>query len=377
MTKKKSETMEARLILKDGKEFRGEGFGSQGTVIGEVVFNTAMSGYQEILTDPSYYYQIITFTAPQIGNYGINPLDVESKKIYCSGIVVRENSPVVSHWQAENSLAEYLKMHKVTGIAEIDTRKLTKYIRDNGAQLGIISTGDAPREVLLSKVRNADSLVGRDIASAVTASKAYDWVDYRVENNEKKVFKVAVIDFGVKYSILRQLSSFGCESRVFSANTPADEILAWNPDGVFLSNGPGDPEPLEKPVAAVKQLLGRIPIFGICLGHQILGIAIGGKTRKLKFGHHGANHPVKYIPENRIEITSQNHGFIVDADTLSGSNVEITHINLNDGTLEGMRHKELKAFSVQYHPESSPGPHDSRYLFRQFIEEMKEFHAKA
>jgi carbamoyl-phosphate synthase small subunit len=347
-----------------------------GTGIGEVVFNTAMMGYQEILTDPSYHFQLVTMTYPQIGNYGVNPSDFESRRIYAAGFIIREYSPVVSHWQASKSLDEYLKYYSVVGISDIDTRQLTRHLRDHGAQMGMITTSDEPLEVLLERLKSGKQLVGRDNAAEVTTAENYDWpMDKADKHQHQPGFRVAVYDFGVKFSILRALYQHGCHLRIFPAHTPADEVLEWNPDGIFLSNGPGDPEPVAYAVEAVRVLLGKKPIFGICLGHQILGLALGAKTTKLKFGHHGANHPVKYLPTTAVEITSQNHGFIVDADSLPGDDVEVTHINLNDGTLEGFRHKTLPAFSVQYHPESAPGPRDSRYLFENFIREMKQFNA--
>jgi carbamoyl-phosphate synthase small subunit len=368
--------MKARLILTDGTYFEGLSLGAMGTGIGEVVFNTAMMGYQEILTDPSYHFQLVTMTYPQIGNYGVNPSDFESRRIYAAGLIIREYSPVVSHWQATKSLDEYLKYYSVVGISDIDTRQLTRHLRDHGAQMGMITTSDEPFDVLLERLNSGKQLVGRDIAKEVTTAENYDWPMDETSNHDRQPgFRVAVYDFGVKFSILRALYQHGCQLRVFPADTPADEILEWNPDGIFLSNGPGDPEPVAYAVEAVRVLLGKKPIFGICLGHQILGLALGAKTTKLKFGHHGANHPVKYLPTTAVEITSQNHGFIVDADSLPGNDVEVTHINLNDRTLEGFRHKTLPAFSVQYHPESAPGPRDSRYLFENFIREMKQFNA--
>ena len=368
--------MKARLILSDGTLFEGLSLGAMGTSIGEVVFNTAMMGYQEIITDPSYHFQLVTMTYPQIGNYGVNPKDFESRRIYAAGLIIREYSPVVSHWQATRSLDEYLKYYGVVGISDIDTRQLTRHLRDRGAQMGMITTSDEPFDVLLERIKTGKQLVGRDIAREVTTEESYEWpMDEETRRDHKANFRVAVYDFGVKFSILRALYQQGCELQIFPAGTPADKILTWNPDGIFLSNGPGDPEPVEYAVNTVKSLLGKKPIFGICLGHQILGLALGAKTTKLKFGHHGANHPVKHLLTGAVEITSQNHGFIVDADSLPLNDVEITHINLNDQTLEGFRHKKLPAFSVQYHPESAPGPRDSRYLFENFINDMKEFNA--
>jgi len=368
--------MKARLILSDGTHFEGLSLGAMGTTMGEVVFNTAMMGYQEILTDPSYHFQLVTMTYPQIGNYGVNPKDFESRRIYAGGFIIREYSPVVSHWQATRSLDEYLKHYGVVGISDIDTRQLTRHLRDQGAQMGMITTSDEPFDVLIKRLKGSKQLVGRDIAKEVTTDERYDWpLDEQINDAHPPVFKVAVYDFGVKFSILRALFQHGCELKVFPASTSADEVLAWNPDGIFLSNGPGDPEPVTYAVNTVKTLLGKKPLFGICLGHQILALALGAKTTKLKFGHHGANHPVRHLPTGAVEITSQNHGFIVDADSLPPSDVDITHINLNDGTLEGFRHKTLPAFSVQYHPESAPGPRDSRYLFENFIKEMKQFNA--
>jgi len=368
--------MKARLILSDGTHFEGLSLGAMGTSIGEVVFNTAMTGYQEILTDPSYHFQLVTMTYPQIGNYGVNPEDFESRRIYAAGFIIREYSPVVSHWQANKSLNEYLKYQSVVGISDIDTRALTRHLRDKGAQMGMITTSDETLEILLERLKTGKKLVGRDIVKEVTADANYGWpLDEHRDADRQISLRVAVFDFGVKFSILRSLYRHGCELRVFPAHTSSEDVLAWNPDGIFLSNGPGDPEPVEYAVKTVQNLLGKKPIFGICLGHQILGLALGAKTKKLKFGHHGANHPVKHLPTGAVEITSQNHGFIVDADSLPQNEVEITHINLNDGTLEGFRHKTLPAFSVQYHPESAPGPHDSRYLFENFVKEMKEFNA--
>jgi len=368
--------MRARLVLSDGTCFEGLAFGSAGATTGEVVFNTAMTGYQEILTDPSYHFQLVVMTYPQIGNYGVNPKDFESRSIYASGLIIREYSPVVSHWQANRTLDDYMKHYRVVGIHDIDTRALTRHLRDYGAQMGMITTSDEPLEALIEKVRSGRQLVGRDIVREITSESHYDWpIDIEGLPRQESEYRVAVYDFGVKFSILRALYTQKCQIRVFPAHTPAEQVLDWNPHGIFLSNGPGDPEPVAYGVRNVQYLLGKKPIFGICLGHQILGLALGGKTAKLKFGHHGANHPVQYLPTNAVEITSQNHGFIVDAESLPKEDVEVTHINLNDGTLEGIRHRRLPAFSVQYHPEAAPGPHDSRYLFEQFVEDMKRFHA--
>jgi carbamoyl-phosphate synthase small subunit len=368
--------MTARLLLEDGTYFEGRSFGAPGTALGEVVFNTAMMGYQEILTDPSYHFQLVAMTYPQIGNYGVNPKDFESRRIYAAGFIIREYSPVVSHWQAHKSLDAYLKNYGVVGISEVDTRALTRHLRDCGAQMGMITTTDELLETLLQRLKDGQKLVGRDIVQEITTPSPYSWpLGEETRSIQDKPYRVAVYDFGVKFSILRSLYAHGCELRIFPAHALPQELLDWNPDGIFLSNGPGDPEPVEYAVASIGYLLGKKPIFGICLGHQILGLALGGRTQKLKFGHHGANHPVKFLPSGAVEITAQNHGFIVDIDSLPQNEVEITHINLNDGTLEGLRHKSLPVFSVQYHPESAPGPHDSRYLFERFVREMKQYHA--
>jgi len=369
--------MKARLLLSDGAYFEGLSLGAEGTAFGEVVFNTAMMGYQEILTDPSYHYQLVTMTYPQIGNYGVNPTDFESRRIYASGFIIREYSPIVSHWHADKSLDEYLKHYNVVGISDVDTRALTRHLRDHGSQMAMITTSEEPNSALAQQLADSKQLVGRDIVQEITTSESYGWpLEADIKPADNKAFRVAVYDFGVKFSILRALYDHGCELRIFPAQTPPEEVLAWKPHGVFLSNGPGDPEPVTYAIESAKYLLGRIPIFGICLGHQILALAMGGITMKLKFGHHGANHPVKNLQTNAVEITSQNHGFNVDMDSLPRDEVELTHINLNDNTVEGLRHKSLSAFSVQYHPEASPGPNDSRYLFQHFVEEMKKFHAE-
>ncbi len=352
---------QASLILENGTVFSGSAFGAEGETIGEVCFNTGMTGYQEILTDPSYCGQIITMTYPHIGNYGINREDIESAKIHAAGLIVREENIVPSNFRSTESLGDYLRSQNVVGIQNIDTRMLTRIIRDEGAMNGIISTTDLDEKSLLKKVKVAPSMNGQDLAKAVTCTKRYVWESPQIVN-----YKIATLDFGIKHNILRLLESHGCSITIFPANTNADDLLNLDPDGIFLSNGPGDPAAVTYGIETVKKLLGKKPIFGICLGHQILALALGAKTYKLKFGHRGCNHPVKNLQNNIVEITSQNHGFAVDPESLP-ENIEITHTSLNDQTVEGMRCKDLSAFSVQYHPESSPGPHDSRYLFEEFI----------
>ena len=353
----------ALLVLENGVIFSGSVFGSEGETIGEVCFNTGMTGYQEILTDPSYCGQLITMTYPHIGNYGINLEDVESHKIQAAGFIVREETIVPSNFRSTESLGDYLHSQNIVGIQNIDTRMLTRIIRDDGAMNGIISTIDMNKKSLLKKVNLAPSMNGKDLAKVVTCSNSYIWGEQNTD------YKIAAIDFGIKQNILRLLESHGCKIMVFPAHTSAEQILDSNPDGIFLSNGPGDPAAVTYGIKTVKKLLGKKPIFGICLGHQILSLALGGSTYKLKFGHRGCNHPVKNLKNNRIEITSQNHGFAVDSNSLP-KNVETTHISLNDKSNEGLRCIELSAFSIQYHPESSPGPHDSRYLFEEFIKMM-------
>ena len=353
----------AILLLNDGKKFEGKKLGHLGETIGEVCFNTGMTGYQEILTDPSYCSQIVTMTSPHIGNYGINKEDVESNKIQVSGFVIKEESIVPSNWRSTSSLDEYLKKNKIVGIQDIDTRSLTRHIRDQGAMNGIISSVDNDLVNLSNKLKKAPSMNGLDLAKTVSTKKVYKW-------SQTGQFKVAAIDYGIKHNILNILKDNNCEVTVFPAQTSAKEILDFNPDGIFLSNGPGDPSAVTYGIEMVKSLLGSKPIFGICLGHQILSLALGAKTFKLKFGHRGINHPVKNLETEVVEITSQNHGFAVDINSLP-ENVVATHINLNDNTNEGIECKEFKAFSVQHHPESSPGPHDSRYLFDKFINLMK------
>ena len=370
--------MKAILALADGKVFHGKALGAPGEVTGEVVFNTSMTGYQEILTDPSYAGEIVAMTYPLIGNYGINLEDVESTRPHLSGFIVKEASDFPSNWRSKMSLDAYLKENGIVGLQGIDTRALVRHIRDKGAQTGIVSTLDLDPASLVEKARKAPSIVGRDLVREVTCDKPYHWTEgpwdlvegYQPNGNAPK-FKVVAYDFGIKRNILRNLVASGCDVTVVPADTPAAEVLAMNPDGVFLSNGPGDPEPIVYAQENIRQILGKKPIFGICLGHQLLSIALGGKTYKLKFGHRGGNQPVRREDGGQVEITAQNHGFAVDASSIDQEAV-LTHINLNDNTVEGLVHKKLPAFSVQYHPEASPGPHDARYLFEKFIAMMEK-----
>ena len=359
----------AILLLKDGRFFMGNSFGSEGETIGEVCFNTGMTGYQEILTDPSYCKQIVTMTSPHIGNYGVNTDDIESDRIQVAGFVIKEESVTPSNWRSTQSIGDYLQENKTVGIQGIDTRVLTRHIRDHGAMNGVISSIDSDMASLKQKLENAPSMSGLDLAKEVTCKKHYLWNNTSPPVNRSTRYKIAVIDFGIKYNILRLLEGHGCDATVFPSQTSSKEILDFKPDGIFLSNGPGDPAAVTYGIKTVKNLLGKKPIFGICLGHQILALALGAKTLKLKFGHRGINHPVKNLETGIVEITSQNHGFAVDLDSLP-DNVIPTHVNLNDNTSEGLCCKDIPAFSVQYHPESSPGPHDSRYLFQQFNELM-------
>lgn len=358
--------MKALLVLEDGTVFKGSSFGAAGERAGEVVFNTSMAGYQEILTDPSYKGQIVTMTYPLIGNYGVNSEDVESAKPYVEAFVVRECSRLASSWRCEKSLDEYLKENNIVGIEGVDTRALTRHIRLAGAMKAVISTEDLDEKNLTAKAKASPGLIGRDLVKDVTFEKIHQW-------NDKGKYNVVVVDTGVKYNILRQLALHDCKVTIVPAMTGAEQIFALGPDGILLSNGPGDPAGVPYVVETVKELLGKkIPIFGICFGHQMLGLALGGKTFKLKFGHHGGNHPVKDLKTGKVHITVQNHGFCVDIDSLNKEDIEITHINLNDNTLEGIRHKKLPIFSVQFHPEASPGPHDARYLFTEFIKMMEQ-----
>ncbi len=381
----KKERQKAMLVLEDGRVFEGWSFGAAGEHFGEVVFNTSMTGYQEILTDPSYKGQIVTMTYPLIGNYGVNSEDLESTHPRVEGFVVREYCPFPSNWRSRESLEDYLKRYHIVGIEGVDTRALTKHLRTAGAMRGIISSGDLDPGSLVEKARSSPAMIGSDWVQAVSCAAVYEWggeggsggglwqLEKRGEadSSSSKRFKVVAMDFGIKHNIVRHLFSRGCQILVVPAQTPANEILAENPHGIFLSNGPGDPAALTYAVETVRALLGKTPIFGICLGHQLLGLAMGGKTYKLKFGHRGANQPVKNLLNGRVEITTQNHGFCVDKDTLPAGQVEVTHINLNDRSLEGMRHRHLPVFSVQYHPEASAGPHDAAYLFDEFISLME------
>ncbi len=366
----------ALLALADGRVFRGESLGAEGEAYGEVVFNTSMTGYQEIMTDPSYKGQIVVMTYPLIGNYGANDEDVESRQPWVEGFVVKEASPKPSSWRGKLTLDEYMKHHGIVGIQGIDTRALTRHLRDHGAQEGVISTEELDPERLIAKARAVPGLIGRDLVREVTVEAPFGWNEALWDRRRGYQpsppgrFKVIAHDSGIKLNILRQLAAVGCEVTVVPASTPAAAVLEMKPDGVFLANGPGDPEGVPYLIEAVKGLLGRVPIFGICLGHQILGLAVGGRTYKLKFGHHGANHPVKDLLTGKVEITAQNHGFAVDPESVKPFGMELTHLNLNDGTLEGMHHREWPVFSVQYHPEASPGPHDANHLFHRFADLM-------
>ena len=378
--------MNATLALEDGTWYRGVAAGASGEARGEVVFNTSMTGYQEVLTDPSYAGQIVTMTAPQIGNYGVASGDAESQVPHVAGFVMREASPVSSNWRADGTLRDYLVRHNIVAIADIDTRALTRVLRSAGVMRGIIATGNVDPAELVEKARAIPRMEGSDLVHGVTCDHAFEWRD-RVgdtgdaehkefgiapQHRAKKRKRVAAYDFGIKWNILRRLDAYGCDVHVFPAKAPASDLLAINPDGIFLSNGPGDPAALPYAVNNVRELVASDrPMFGICLGHQILGLAVGGQTFKLKFGHRGANHPVKELSSGKVEITSQNHGFAVDPGSLP-ADVSVTHLNLYDGTVEGFKHVTKPIFSVQYHPEASPGPHDADYLFQQFLESMEK-----
>jgi len=369
--------MKALIVLEDGMIFEGESFGATGEKTGEIVFNTSMTGYQEIMTDPSYKGQIVTMTYPLIGNYGINKEDIESRSPKVEGFIIKERSKITSNFRSEKSLEEYLKESHIIGIEGVDTRSLTLHIRTKGAMKAVISTTDLNPKSLIKKAKDSPGLIGRDLVKEVTCRKAYKAEEVIRRSLQLKAYslklkKVVAMDFGIKFNILRCLIDAECDVTVVPADTKAKNILAMNPDGILLSNGPGDPEGVMYVVEEIKKLLEKRPIFGICLGHQLLGLAFGSKTFKLKFGHRGANHPVKDLKTGKIDITSQNHGFSVDINSLNQEDVELTHINLNDNTLEGMAHKKLPIFSVQYHPEASPGPHDSRYLFKRFTDMMQK-----
>jgi carbamoyl-phosphate synthase small subunit len=394
----------AILALEDGRVFNGRAAGARTRHGGEVVFNTSLTGYQEVFTDPSYAGQIVCLTYPHIGNVGSNRDDEESSKPYIEALVVRDFSPIASNWRSMESANEYLQRFNVPVIWDIDTRALVRHLRTVGALRGVVATDGTSAEQLVEEARAIPAMAGQELASRVTARKKYDWARGSIDlaspwavpagasesgpgadhlgratrapkarrAPEGARHRVVAYDFGIKQNILRLLVDHHCDVTVVPAQTPAEDVLALKPDGVFLSNGPGDPEPITYAIANIQKLVGKVPIFGICLGHQLCGLALGGRTFKLKFGHHGSNHPVKNLLTDKIEITAQNHGFCVDPDSLPASEVEITHVNLNDHTNEGMRHRSLPLFSVQYHPEASPGPHDARYLFDQFTGMMKE-----
>jgi carbamoyl-phosphate synthase small subunit len=377
--------MNAVLALENGTVYRGTAAGAQGIARGEVVFNTSMTGYQEVLTDPSYAGQIVTMTSPQIGNYGVTPEDVESNAPKVAGFIMREDSPVASNWRASGTLRDYLIANKVVAIADIDTRELTRLLRSSGVMRGVIATGDVDTRDLVQQARAIPHMEGTDLVRDVTCAAPFDWpldiasgtaevkgdLALAPQSHSKRPLRVAAYDFGIKWNILRRLTTYGCEVHVVPASTPARDILAANVDGIFLSNGPGDPAAVGYAIHNVRELAqSDRPMFGICLGHQILGLALGGKTFKLKFGHRGANHPVKFLETGKVEITSQNHGFAVDPESLP-SDVKVTHLNLYDGTVEGLRVMDRPIYSVQYHPEASPGPHDADYLFKQFVDDME------
>jgi carbamoyl-phosphate synthase small subunit len=376
--------MKAILALEDGRIFPCRSFTGAGESGGEVVFNTSMSGYQEVLTDPSYRGQLVTMTYPLIGNYGVNPEDVESDRVQVAAFIIREYQPAYSNYRATRSLADYLMENRILGVDSLDTRALTRHIRETGALRAVLSTQAADPQALVQQARRLPSMAGLDLARTVTRDRACRWIDGRPEpidtdrtpldariwRQRESRRSVVAIDFGLKYNIARSLTARGLEVVVVPAFTEAATIRRMDPHGIFLSNGPGDPEPVDYGIRTVRELLGWRPMFGICLGHQILGLALGARTYKLKFGHRGANHPVKHLATGRVEITSQNHGFAVDPDSLDPGRVEITHINLNDNTLEGFRHRQMPVLAIQYHPEAAPGPHDASYLFDEFKDMM-------
>ncbi|HUA93660.1 MAG TPA: glutamine-hydrolyzing carbamoyl-phosphate synthase small subunit [Terracidiphilus sp.] len=379
--------MQALLALEDGRIFRGQGYGHPGECQGEVVFNTSLTGYQEIATDPSYAGQIVVLTNPQIGNYGTNQADNEAAKPFIEGLIVREFSAISSNWRSEQVTDEYMERYAVPVLAEIDTRALVRHLRTYGVMRGVISTRTSDPDELVRRARSIRKMDGTDLAKVVSTKESYPFDasdensqtgnpllpnSIEVSGKEKKLHVVAY-DFGIKRNILRMLTRENCRVTVVPAETTADDALSLKPDGVFLSNGPGDPEPVDYAVQAIRQMLGRVPVFGICLGHQLTGLALGGRTYKLKFGHHGGNHPVRNNTTGKVEITAHNHNFAVDPDSINANEVDLTHVDLNDNTLEGLRHKTLPLFTVQYHPEAAPGPHDSHYLFRDFRQMMEEW----
>src|SRR5271165_7255505 len=375
--------MQAILALEDGRVFRGKGYGAKGECSGEVVFNTSITGYQEIFTDPSYAGQIVVLTNPEIGNYGTNPEDNEAVRPYIEGLVVREFSKVSSNWRSQQVTDEFMEQFRIPVLAEIDTRALVRHLRDHGVMRGVISTLTSDVDALVQKAREIREMDGMDLAKVVSTRSIYhfDENDPRYQAGDpllprsidRPQLHVVAYDFGIKHNILRMLARENCKVTVVPAQTTADDVLTLKPDGVFLSNGPGDPEPVDYAVKAIRGMLGGVPVFGICLGHQLCGLALGGKTYKLKFGHHGGNHPVRNNVTGKVEITAHNHNFAVDPDSVNANEVELTHVDLNDNTLEGLRHKTLPLFSVQYHPEAAPGPHDSHYLFRDFRNLMDEW----
>jgi carbamoyl-phosphate synthase small subunit len=379
--------MQAILALEDGRIFLGQGYGAPGECQGEVVFNTSLTGYQEIATDPSYAGQIVVLTNPQIGNYGTNQADNEASKPYIEGLIVREFSAISSNWRSEQVTDEYMERYSVPVLAEIDTRALVRHLRNNGVMRGVISTKETNHQVLVDRARGLRKMDGTDLARAVSTKASYTFDSDDVRNQtgdpllasaldqdaQVRKHHVVAYDFGIKQNILRMLTRESCRVTVVPAETTAEDVLALKPDGVFLSNGPGDPEPVDYAVKAIRTMMGRVPVFGICLGHQLCGLALGGRTYKLKFGHHGGNHPVRNNLTGKVEITAHNHNFAVDPDSINANEVELTHVDLNDQTLEGLRHKTLPLFSVQYHPEAAPGPHDSHYLFRDFRKLMEEW----